>query len=91
MEEIFEIADTATVLRDGVYVGTKAVCDLTLDSITHMMTGKDTSMVDRETFRQDAKIGKEVLRVEGLKSKGVKDVSFSLNRGEILGLAGLMG
>jgi len=91
MEEIFEIADSATILRDGIHVGTREVCDLTLDAITHMMTGKDASMVDRETFRQGAEIGEEVLRVDGLKAEGVNDVSFSLNKGEIVGLAGLMG
>jgi ABC-type sugar transport system ATPase subunit len=91
MEEIFEIADSATILRDGTYVDTCEVCDLTLNAITQMMTGKDTSMVDRETFRQNAQVGKELLRVNGLKAEGVNDVSFALKKGEIIGLAGLMG
>lgn len=91
MEEIFEVADTATILRDGVEVSTEEVASLNADSIARMMTGKDTSMVDRETFRMDAKIGEEVLRVESLEAEGVNDVSFFLKKNEILGFAGLMG
>ena len=48
-------------------------------------------MVDRKSFRHDAKIGEEVLRVERIVSEGVNEISFSLKRGEIVGLAGLMG
>ncbi|MCA1754488.1 MAG: sugar ABC transporter ATP-binding protein [Spirochaeta sp.] len=91
MEEIFEIADVATVLRDGSEIGTAPLSELTPDIIAHMMTGKDTSMVDRATFRDGVARGDEVLRVENLYAAGVNDVSFSLHRGEILGFAGLMG
>ena len=91
LEEIFEIADTATILRDGEEITTTDVSNLDRDSIARMMTGKDTTLVDRETFRQDVERGEEVLRVENLTAHGVDDVSFSVYRNEILGIAGLMG
>lgn len=91
MEEIFEVADTATILRDGVEIATRPVSELTSDSIAHMMTGKETSMVNRETFRQGNVPGREVLRVEDLEAEGVNGISFALRENEILGLAGLMG
>lgn len=91
MEEIFEIADTATILREGEEITTTEVSSLDTDSIARMMTGKETTLVDRDNFRQGVERGTEVLRVENLQSRGVNDVSFSVYRNEILGVAGLMG
>lgn len=91
MEEIFDITDVATILRDGSKIATSSMADLTPETITRMMTGKDTALVDRATYRQGARIGAEVLRTENLEGDGVNGVSFALHQGEILGFAGLMG
>lgn len=91
LEEIFEIADTVTVLRDGDEIVTTTIDQLDYDGITKMMIGRDLSSVNRETFREKKNIGEEVLRLEQLQAKRVQSVSFNLREGEILGLAGLMG
>ncbi len=89
MNEIFTICDEVTVMRDGKYVGTKAIAELTIESLIRMMVGRElTSMFPKSV----AQIGEPLLRVENLGSgKAFGGVSFELRRGEILGLAGLMG
>lgn len=89
LEEVFEIADRVTVLRDGRVVGTAPVSDLDSQTIIRMMVGRDVS---GERFRRAGAAGEELLRVEEL-SRGneVRNVSFVLHRGEILGIAGLVG
>ena len=89
MEEIFELCDRITVLRDGTYVDTKYIKDITLDDIVQMMIGRTIG----ERFpKREAKIGEEVLRVEGLThEKLFRNVSFSVRAGEVLGFSGLMG
>ncbi len=89
MEEIFALCDRITILRDGQYIDTKPIKDLTMDDVVQMMIGREIG----ERFpKRDSKIGAEVLKVEGLTSgKLFHDVSFSVNAGEVLGVAGLMG
>jgi len=89
LEEIFSICDTVTVMRDGQIIGTSPVNEVTRDKLVEMMVGREIS----QTFPQrEHKIGEEVLRVENLSRKGGKaSVSFSLHRGEVLGIAGLVG
>lgn len=89
MEELYRIGDRVTVLRDGRLVGTCAIADTGMDTLVRMMVGRDLT----EKFpKEPARLGEEVLRVEGLTRHGVlHDVSFGLRRGEVLGLAGLMG
>ncbi len=89
MEEIFALCDRITILRDGAYIGTEAIKNLTMDDVVQMMIGREIG----ERFpKRDCKIGEEVLRVEGLTSgKLFHDVDFSVNAGEVLGVAGLMG
>ncbi len=89
MEEIFALCDRITILRDGQYIDTKAIKDLTMDDVVQMMIGREIG----ERFpKRDSKIGAEVLKVEGLTSgKIFHDVNFSVNAGEVLGVAGLMG
>ena len=89
MNELFEIADEFTVFRDGKYVGTHASSDVTRDDIIRMMVGREiTNMFPKV----DCEIGETVLEVRNLTLAGVfHDVSFTLRRGEILGLAGLVG
>lgn len=90
MEEIFELCDRITILRDGTYVDTKFIKDITMDDIVKMMIGREIG--ERYPKREGVEIGEEKLRVEGLtKEKKFKDVTFSVKAGEVLGVSGLMG
>ncbi len=90
MEEIFELCDRITVLRDGTYVGTEYIKDIDMDDIVRMMIGREIG--ERFPKREEITIGKEMLRVEGLtKTKSFENVSFSVKAGEVLGVSGLMG
>ncbi len=89
LDEVFELADRVTVLRDGHYIGTRDVSKVTRDELIRMMVGRtiDTLFPKKEVER-----GEVMLRVEGLTKEGLfEDVSFELYRGEILGLSGLVG
>jgi ABC-type sugar transport system ATPase subunit len=89
LKEIFEIADRVTVLRDGCYVGTREVKDVTEEQLVQMMVGRE--LVDMYG-RRDYDIGEVYFSVKGARrGKDFADVSFSLRRGEILALAGLVG
>lgn len=89
MEEIFELCDRITVLRDGSYIGVKDIPKTNMNEIVKMMIGREIG--ERYPVR-NIKIGKEVLKVSGLTKAGVfKDVSFSVHAGEVLGISGLMG
>jgi ribose transport system ATP-binding protein len=89
LEEVAEVGDRVTVLRDGQNVGTVEVGLTSLDTLIRMMVGREL----RQKFPKiRVPIGSEMLRVEGLSREGVlHDVSFSLHAGEILGLFGLVG
>ena len=88
MEEIFELADRVTVMRDGKYITTLDVAQTDTRELIHHMVGRELS----EEFPQRKKpIGEEVLRVENLTGNGVEDIGFTLHKGEILGFAGLLG
>lgn len=88
MEEIFELADRVTVMRDGKYITTLEMAQTNTQELIHYMVGRELS----ENFpqRQQA-LGEEVLRVEHLSGNGVEDINFTLHKGEILGFAGLLG
>lgn len=89
MEEIFDICDTATVMRDGQIVGTRKIDDVTAAQLVEMMVGRK---VDSAFPRRDVNVGDEVLRVENLCRKDRKqNVGFTLHKGEVLGIAGLVG
>lgn len=89
MEEIFQVCDRITVLRDGQYIGTKQIGETSMDELIRMMVGREI----KERFpKVTVSQGSERLRVEGLIQKGkLHDISFSVRSGEILGIAGLMG
>ncbi|MCX8617204.1 ribose ABC transporter ATP-binding protein RbsA [Gilliamella sp. B2923] len=88
LQEIFEICDAVTVLRDGQFIGEKKVSELTEDTLIEMMVGRK---LHDQYPRIDIQRGKETLSVKNLIGNGVNDVSFSLHEGEILGISGLMG
>ena len=89
MDEVFRISDDITVFRDGKHVGSYPAKELDRDKLIKLMVGRElTDLFPKE----EAEIGEVVLSVKGLnRGTVVKDVSFELRRGEILGLAGLMG
>ena len=88
MNEILTISDEVTVMRDGKYVSTDKASDLTTDKIIAKMVGRE--LTDLYPARQNTG-GEVLLRVEGLSGKGLADISFTLHRGEVLGLCGLVG
>ncbi len=89
LEEVFQIGDRATVMRDGRHVATRDVADLTREDIIRMMVGRELT---EEFPKVSLPRGAERLRVEGLTRDGLfHDVGFSLHAGEIVGLTGLVG
>jgi ribose transport system ATP-binding protein len=89
MEEIFQICDRISVLRDGQFIGVKEVATTNFDEIVKLMVGRQLG----ERFpERNTNIGGERLKVEGLTSKGsFENIHFSVNQGEVIGVAGLMG
>ncbi|MDO4614606.1 MAG: sugar ABC transporter ATP-binding protein [Lachnospiraceae bacterium] len=89
MDEIFRISDDITVFRDGQYVGTDRAANLDNEKLVKMMVGRS---IDNMFPKIPCPIGDVILKVEHLSSgKAVKDVSFEVRKGEILGFAGLVG
>ena len=88
LEEIFEIADRVTVLRDGRLVLTTRASDIDRGALIRAMVGRD---LDRRAPRVGIERGPELLRVEGLVSGRMGPVSLVLHRAEVLGIAGLVG
>ncbi|MET3926270.1 sugar ABC transporter ATP-binding protein [Devosia sp. 2618] len=90
LDEIMELAQRVTVLRDGQLIATVSTEALTPDSIAQMMVGRELSNLYPPKHEPDVD-APVVLSVRGLKAPGVQDMSFDLRRGEILGFAGLIG
>jgi len=88
LEDIFAIGDRITVLRDGCNSGGGMVKDLDTDQVIALMVGRN---VENQFPKKKIEIGEEILRVEHICNEKVKDASFSLRRGEILGFGGLVG
>jgi len=88
IEEVFEIADRVTVYRDGQYIKTLNTAETTRDELIRLMVGRE---ITGYFPKADYTAGEEILRVENLTNKKIKNVSFSVKRHEILGLAGLIG
>lgn len=89
MDEIFRISDTITVLRDGQWIGTKPAKELDNDMLIKMMVGRELT----DIYPKDpVEIGDVILEVKNLsRGKKVQDASFSLRKGEVLGIAVLVG
>ncbi len=89
LEEVYEIADRITVLRDGKNAGEGTTTELSQDRLIQMMVGRT---LDQLFPKEEARIGKVVLSVENLARQGLfRGISFELREGEILGMAGLVG
>ena len=90
MEEIFQLADTVTVLRDGRHVASEPVSNLSREKLIRQMVGRD--VLAHRPNHLDLTPGEEILRVENLSSIGqFENVGFSVCRSEIVGMAGLVG
>lgn len=89
MEEIFELCDRITILRDGSYIATKAIKDTDMNDVVKMMIGRE---IGERYPQRDCKIGDVMLEVQNLTCPGVfEKVSFQVRAGEVLGVSGLMG
>src|SRR5260370_17725963 len=89
MEEIFQLADTVTVLRDGRHVATEPVANLSREKLIRQMVGRD--VLAHRPNHLDLTPGEEILRVENLSSMGqLENVGFCVGLSGILGLAGLL-
>ncbi|MEA1974832.1 MAG: galactose/methyl galactoside ABC transporter ATP-binding protein MglA [Bacillota bacterium] len=91
MEELDQIADEVTILRDGQRIATKDIDNITVDEIIKLMVGRD--LTNRFPKKSNV-LGDTILKVENLTAKyqpSIKDISFELKKGEILGVAGLVG
>jgi ribose transport system ATP-binding protein len=90
LHEVMEIADRITILRDGQWITTKQTSEFTLDSMAQMMVGRELS--DFYPPMNEADVDAEVvLSVRGMTTKTLRNVSFDLRKGEVLGFFGLIG
>lgn len=88
-EDMYRLATEVTVFRDSKYIGTWKVDEISNEDLIVAMVGREITQLFP---KKEVEIGKELLRVEGLSKEGFfKDISFSLHKGEILGLTGLVG
>jgi ribose transport system ATP-binding protein len=88
LEELFQIADRVTIMRDGKYVSTKAIKDTNRQDLICDMVGR--ACLDGYPTKE-TECGKLLLEVRGVSGKGIHDASLSLRAGEILGISGLVG
>lgn len=89
MDEIFRIADTITVLRDGKFIGTKPSGEISENELIRMMVGRELTEIYP---KEDTEIGEVILETRKLsRGKVLIDADFSLRKGEVLGIAGLVG
>ncbi len=90
LDEVHQVGDRVTVLRDGLLVGTRNVDDVCVDDLVQMMVGREISAMFPRTYQCP---GEEALRIDSITTRrtGLKDVSLVVRTGEIVGLAGLVG
>ena len=92
LKEIKEIGDRVTVLKDGEYVGTHSVADVTIDRLVTMMVGRELQDKYQSATREHGRQGDVILEVKNLTRRDgyVQNINFQLHRGEILGFSGLV-
>jgi len=88
MDEIFRIADRVTVMRDGRVVGTSLTAETDVQEIIHLMVGREVLGKERSISQCSDTV---IFEAEGMCTKKIQEISFSLNAGEVLGVAGLVG
>ena len=88
MEEIFQIADSITIMRDGEVTGTGRCDQMEMNQVIELMIGRKLSTMFPP---RTVEIGEEILRVEELEGEAFRRISFSVRRGEVLGISGLVG
>jgi len=89
LEEVFEVCDRATIMRDGKWIATRNVADIDREEIIRLMVGRELKDAIPKTT---AAMGPPALKVTNLRRKGVlHDISFEVRQGEVLGIAGLVG
>ncbi len=91
MDEILSISDDVTIMRDGQYIGTWGAKELTIDMIVTKMVGRELKNLYPPKSNVPAEVVLEVDKLTSVREKSFKDVSFSLRKGEILGIGGLVG
>ncbi|MEI0843917.1 sugar ABC transporter ATP-binding protein [Brachyspira pilosicoli] len=92
LDELFAISDRITVMRDGGTVGTVKTLDTNKDELISMMVGRTLNNYYKRTFKENESNKEKILEVKNLYGKPyLKDINFSLYKGEILGFAGLVG
>ncbi|MCW1309420.1 MAG: sugar ABC transporter ATP-binding protein [Candidatus Nanoarchaeia archaeon] len=88
LEEVFEISNRISILKDGKLVGEKITSDTDPNELVRMMVGRD---IDVNVYNADRNIGEEIFRCDNLLNERIKNVSFSIKSGEIVGIYGLIG
>jgi ABC-type sugar transport system ATPase subunit len=88
MDEIFRICDRVTVMRDGETIGTRAIREILSADLIGMMVGREWQVRDRKPAKSSQE---KVLSFSGVTTAKLRDVSFELRKGEVLGIAGLLG
>lgn len=88
MSEIFRICDRVTVMRDGQTIGTRLVQETNVSELVRMMIGKEWRAAERKAARSHDEV---LLSFDGVTTSKLKNISFSLRKGEVLGIAGLLG
>ncbi|MDG2961607.1 galactose/methyl galactoside ABC transporter ATP-binding protein MglA [Exercitatus varius] len=91
MDEIFKICDEITILRDGQWVNTVNVKDTTMEKVVAMMVGRELTQRFPEKTNTPKEVILEVEHLTALNQPSIQDISFQLRKGEILGIAGLVG
>ncbi|GAA4502208.1 galactose/methyl galactoside ABC transporter ATP-binding protein MglA [Pseudaeromonas paramecii] len=91
MEEIFQLCDEITVLRDGQWIATEPLAGLNMDQIIGMMVGRELTQRFPEKTNEPKEVILEVEHLTARNQPSIQDVSFNLHKGEILGIAGLVG
>ncbi|MEE3607619.1 galactose/methyl galactoside ABC transporter ATP-binding protein MglA [Avibacterium paragallinarum] len=91
MDEIFKICDEITILRDGKWINTVAVKDTTMDDIVAMMVGRELTQRFPKKTNTPQEVILEVENLTALNQPSIQAISFQLRKGEILGIAGLVG
>ncbi len=91
MDEIKKIADEVTIMRDGKFIDNRAIEDVTIDEIINLMVGRELKDRFPPKTHEPKELLLEVKNLTAVNKKSIKDVSFDLRKGEVLGVAGLVG